>query len=215
MPASRRRGAVLTGEAVGDWPWLRGAGRGLIVSGLPGTLVTLDGLRLAPAPSGVVDMTLLPLGLIDSARLSAGAAGVAQGAGALSGAVELLFAPVGGGGRLLTAGGGQSGQGIGLVDLQLGNEFGWVGGGYTHGGALPGGSTDQDRWHLAGRFQQDVGDVQLWGRGMFARRTQGATRADWHDVALGLSGGTRWQWRLAVSTGGQQAAAGAHAFGQG
>ena len=57
----RRRGAVLTGEAVGDWPWLRGAGRGLIVSGLPGTLVTLDGLRLAPAPSGVVDMTLLPV----------------------------------------------------------------------------------------------------------------------------------------------------------
>ena len=45
----RRRGAVLTGEAVGDWPWLRSAGRGLIVSGLPGTLVTLDGLRLAPA----------------------------------------------------------------------------------------------------------------------------------------------------------------------
>ena len=205
----RRRGAVLTGEAVGDWPWLRGAGRGLIVSGLPGTLVTLDGLRLAPAPSGVVDMTLLPLGLIDSARLSAGAAGVVQGAGALSGAVELLLAPVGGGGRLLTAGGGRSRRGIGLVDLQLGNEFGWVGGGYTHGGALPGGATDQDRWHLAGRFQQEVGDVQLWGRGMFARRTEGAARADWHDVALGLSGGTRWQWRLAVSTGGQQAAAGA------
>jgi hypothetical protein len=205
----RRRGAVLTGEAVGDWPWLRSAGRGLIVSGLPGTLVTLDGLRLAPAPSGVVDLTLLPLGLIDSARLSASAAGVAQGAGALSGAVDLLLAPVGGGGRLLAAAGGQAGRGIGVVDLQLGNDFGWVGGGYTRGGALPGGATKQDRWHLAGRFQQDVGPVQLWGRGMFARRTEGGSRADWHDVALGLSGGTRWQWRLAVSDGGHREAAGA------
>jgi len=204
-----RRGAVLTGEAVGDWPWLRGSARGLVVSGLPGTLVTLDGLRLAPAASGVVDLTLLPLGLIDSARLSAGAAGVVQGAGALSGAVDLLLAPVGGGGRLLAAAGGQAGRGIGVVDLQLGNDFGWVGGGYTRGGALPGGATDQDRWHLAGRFQQDVGPLQLWGRGMFARRTHGVIRADWHDVALGLSGGTRWQWRLAVSTGGQQEAAGA------
>jgi hypothetical protein len=205
----RRRGAVLVGEAVGDWPWLRGAGRGLVVSGLPGTLVTLDGLRLAPAASGVVDLTLLPLGLIDSARLSAGAAGVVQGAGALSGAVDLLLAPVGGGGRLLAAAGGQAGRGIGVVDLQLGNDFGWVGGGYTRGGALPGGATDQDRWHLAGRFQQDVGPLQLWGRGMFARRTHGVIRADWHDVALGLSGGTRWQWRLAVANGGHQEAAGA------
>lgn len=210
----RRRGAVLTGEAVGDWPWLRSAGpisenRGLIVSGLPGTLVTLDGLRLAPAASGVVDLTLLPLGLIDSARLSAGAAGVAQGAGALSGAVDLLLAPVGGGGRLLAAAGGQAGRGIGLVHLQLGSDFGWVGGGYTRGGALPGGATDQDRWHLAGRFQQDVGTVQLWGRGMVSRRTEGAARADWHDLALGLAGGTRWQWRLAGSTGGHQMAAAA------
>ena len=205
----RRRGAVLTGEAVGDSPWLRGSARGLVVSGLPGTLITLDGLRLAPAASGVVDLTLLPLGLIDSARLSAGAAGVVLGAGALSGAVDLLLAPVGGGGRLLAAAGGQAGRGIGVADLQLGNDFGWVGGGYTRGGALPGGATDQDRWHLAGRFQQDVGPLQLWGRGMFARRTHGVIRADWHDVALGLSGGTRWQWRLAVSTGGQQEAAGA------
>ncbi len=205
----RRRGAVLAGEAIGDWPWLRGSARGLLVSGLPGTLVTLDGLRLAPAASGVVDLTMLPLGLIDNARLTAGAAGVAQGAGALSGAVDLVYTPLADGGRLLTAGGAQAGRGIGLVDLQLGNDFGWVGGGYTRGGALPGGATDQDRWHLAGRFQQDVGDAQFWGRGMFARRTEGATRGDWHDVALGLSGGTRWQWRLAVSTGGQQAAAGA------
>lgn len=205
----RRRGAVQMGEAIGDWPWLRGSARGLIVSGLPGTLVTLDGLRLAPAASGVVDLTLLPLGLIDSVRLSAGAAGVAQGAGALSGAVDLLLVPVGDGGRLLAAAGGQAGRGIGLVDLQLGNDFGWVGGGYTRGGALPGGATDQDRWHLAGRFQQDVGQVQLWGRGMFARRTEGENRADWHDVALGLSGGTRWQWRLAVANGGLSESAGA------
>jgi TonB-dependent Receptor Plug Domain/TonB dependent receptor len=205
----RRRGGVLTGEAIGDWPWLRGSARGLVVSGSPGTLVTLDGLRLAPSASGVVDLTLLPLGLIESARLSAGAAGVAQGAGALSGAVDLLLAPVGGGGRLLAAAGGQAGRGIGVVDLQLGNDFGWVGGGYTRGGALPGGATNQDRWHLAGRFQQDVGPLQLWGRGMFARRTHGVIRADWHDVALGLSGGTRWQWRLAVANGGHQEAAGA------
>jgi hypothetical protein len=44
---------------------------------------------------------------------------------------------------------------------------------------------------------------------MFARRTEGGNRADWHDVALGLSGGTRWQWRLAVSDGGHREAAGA------
>ena len=205
----RRRGAVLAGEAIGDWPWLRGSGRGLLVSGLAGTLVTLDGLRLAPAASGVVDLTLLPLGLIDSARLSAGAAGVAQGAGGLSGLVDLSLAAVDGGGRLLAAAGGQAGAGIGLVDLQLGNDLGWVGGGYTRGGALPGGATRQDRWHLAGRFQQDLGGVKFWGRGIFARRTEGTARADWHDVAAGISGGTRWQWRLAVSTGGHQVAAGA------
>lgn len=205
----RRRGAVLAGEAVGDWPWLRGSARGLLVSGLPGTLVTLDGLRLAPAVSGLVDLTLLPLGMIDSARLGAGAAGVVQGAGALSGTVDLLLSPVGGGGRLLAAAGAQSGRGIGMVDLQLGNDFGWVGGGYTRGGALPGGATEQDRWHLAGRFQQDMGGAQLWGRGMFGRRTEGESRADWHDVALALSGGTLWQWRLAVANGGHQEAAGA------
>jgi hypothetical protein len=101
----------------------------------------------------VVDLTLLPLGLIDSARLSAGAAGVAQGAGALSGAVELLLAPVGGGGRLLAAAGGQAGRGIGVVDLQLGSEFGWVGGGYTRGGALPAGATSQGRYQLRFDFQ--------------------------------------------------------------
>lgn len=205
----RRRGAVLAGEAIADWPWLRASGRGLAVSGLPGTLVTLDGLRLAPAANGVVDLSLLPLGLIDSARLRAGAAGVAQGAGGLSGVVDLALMPVGGGGRLLAAAGGQAGRAIGVVDLQLGNDLGWVGGGYTRGGALPGGATDQDRWHLAGRFQQDVGDVQLWGRGLLARRAEGGSRADWHDVALGLSGGTRWQWRLSVASGGHAAAAGA------
>jgi hypothetical protein len=202
----RRRGAVLAGEAIGDWPWLRAAGRGLVVSGLSGTLMTLDGLRLAPSASGVVDLSLLPLGLIDNARLTAGAAGVAQGAGALSGVLAAGGHPVAAGGRLLAAAGAQDGHGIGVVDLRLGSDVGWLGGGYTRGGALPIGATRQDRWHLAGRFQQDVGQVQLWGRGIFARRTEGAARADWHDVALGLSGGTRWQWRLAVSTGGQQAA---------
>ncbi|WP_197042268.1 hypothetical protein, partial [Sandarakinorhabdus oryzae] len=72
----RRRGAVLAGEALADWPWLVASRRGLSVSGLGGTLVTLDGLRLAPGPGGVVDLTLLPLGLIDGARLSAGGSGV-------------------------------------------------------------------------------------------------------------------------------------------
>ncbi|WP_409049637.1 hypothetical protein, partial [Sandarakinorhabdus sp.] len=205
----RRRGAVLAGEAVGDWPWLRGSERGLAVSGLSGTLVTLDGLRLTPAPSGVVDLTLLPISLINNARLSAGAAGVAQGAGGVSGALDLALSAVDGGSRLLAAAGGQAGRGIGLVDLQLGTDVGWIGGGYTRGGALPGGATNQDRWHLAGRFQQAVGAAQLSGRGIFARRTEGAARADWYDVAVGLSGGTRWQWRLAVSTGGQHEAIGA------
>ena len=214
----RRRGAVLAGEALSDWPWLRGVNRGLVVSGLPGTLVLLDGLRLAPAASGVVDLSLLPIGLIDGARMSPAAAGAAQGAGALSGAVDLLLAPVGGGGQLLASAGAQAGRGIGAVDLRLGNDLGWIGGGFTQGGALPGpaglAATGQGRWHLAGRFQQDVGNVQLWGRGLFASRRETGTRADWHDVAAGISGGTRWQWRLAAARGGQDDSQSSSRLGQ-
>lgn len=210
----RRRGAVLAGEAAADFPWLAASGRGLVVSGLPGTLVTLDGLRLAPGPGGVVDLTLLPLGLIDGARLSAGGSGVAQGAGAVSGVVDLSLAAADSGSRLLAAVGGQADgkvDGIGVADLRLGTSWGWIDGGFSRGGAVPGpaglSATGQQRWHVAGRFRRDLGGMQLWGRGLFARRMEGGARAGWHDVALGLAGGTRWQWRLAVASGGQQAAA--------
>lgn len=203
----RRRGAVLAGAALGDWPWLRADGNGLSLSGLPGTLVLLDGLRLAPAASGTVDLSLLPLGVIEGARLSAGGAGVAQGAGALSGTVDLLYTPLARGVRLLAAAGAQDGRGIGVTDLKLGTDWGWLGGGFAQGGTQP--ASEQGRWHLAGRFQQDVGAVQIWGRGLVASRRNGGDWADWHDVALGLSGGTRWQWRLAVASGGQQEAAAA------
>lgn len=220
----RRRGAVLAGEALADWPGLRSSGpmsenRGLAVSGLPGTLVLLDGLRLAPAAAGQVDLSLVPLAVLDGARMSAGAAGAAHGAGALSGVIDLQLAVAGGGGRVLAAAGGQAGgqpgRGIGVVDLRLGSDFGWLSGGFTHGGALPGiGAAGQRRWHLAGRFQQAVGDVQLWGRGLFARRREGGARADWHDVAAGISGGTRWQWRLAAARGGQDEGAVSSRLGQ-
>ncbi|WP_197042336.1 hypothetical protein, partial [Sandarakinorhabdus oryzae] len=137
--------------------------------------------------------------------------GVAQGAGAVSGLVDLSLAVVDSGGRLLAAAGGQAGESIGVVDLRLGNSWGWIDGGFTRSGAVPGpaglDATGQQRWHLAGRFQHEFGGVQLWGRGLFSRRTENGTRADWHDIALGLSGGTRWQWRLVAATGGQQESA--------
>ena len=217
----RRRGAVLAGEALADWPGLRSSGpmsenRGLVVSGLPGTLVLLDGLRLAPAAAGQVDLSVLPLAVLDGARMSAGAAGAAQGAGALSGLVDLQLAAADGGGRALAAAGGQAGRAIGAIDLRLGNDRGWLGGGFTQGGALPGigAASGQRRWHVAGRFQQAVGDVQLWGRGLFASRRGGGSRADWHDVALGISGGSHWQWRLAAARGGQDEGAVSSRLGQ-
>lgn len=201
----RRRGAVLAGEALADWPALVPAARGLVVSGLPGSLVTLDGLRLAPAASGIVDLALLPLGVIDGARLMAGASGAAQGAGSLAGSIDLKMAA--GESRLLAGAGVQAGRGIGVVDLRLGGAGGWLGGGFTRGGAVPGpgglAASAQSRWHLAGRFEQTVGQVAIWGRGLFASRRDGGIRSDWHDAALGISGGTRWQWRLAAARGGQ------------
>ncbi|MEN9931492.1 MAG: hypothetical protein RIS17_65 [Pseudomonadota bacterium] len=200
----RRRGAVLAGEALVDWPALVPNARGLVVSGLPGTLVTLDGLRLAPAANGFVDLALLPLAMIDGARLTAGTNGAAQGAGSLAGSIDLRMAT--GENRLLAGAGGQAGRGIGLVDLRLGGA-GWLGGGFTQGGAVPGpgalAASAQSRWHLAGRFEQTLGQVAIWGRGLFASRRDGAARSDWHDAAIGLSGGTRWQWRLAAARGGQ------------
>ena len=214
----RRRGAVLTGEALADWPWLQANGRGLVVSGLPGTLVLLDGLRLAPAAAGTVDLSLVPLAVIDGARLSAGAAGAALGAGGISGSIDLQLAAVGGGSRLLAAAGAHAGRGIGAADLRLGSDAGWIGGGFTRGGSLPGpaglAATGQSRWHLAGRFQQDVGNVQLWARGLFASRRESGARADWHDAAVGISGGSRWQWRLAAARGGQNDGAVSSRLGQ-
>jgi hypothetical protein len=204
----RRRGAVLPTEALADWPLLLPAGRGLSISGLAGTLVTLDGLRLTPGPGGRFDLTVLPIALIDTARVSAGPAGVAQGSGALAGVVDLTLAPVAAGGRLWSMAGVQADRGIAGLDVRAGGANGWLAAGFTQGGALPaaGGlaASEQGRWHLAGRFSQDLGAAQLWGRALLATRRDGGERADHHDLALGVAGGERWQWRLAVASGGQQ-----------
>lgn len=203
--ALRRRGALLTGEALADWPQLLGQGRGLGLSGLAGVPVLLDGVRLAPASDGRVDLSLLPLALVDKARLIAGPAGVAQGAGAVAGIIDLALAD--GGPQAAGRGGVQGGRAIGGLDLRLGEAGGWLAGGYTAGGALPDGgrllATAQRRWHVAGRVEQQVAGAVLWARGLFARRQEGEAGADWRDLALGLSGGTRWQWRLALAHGGQ------------
>ncbi|WP_353217891.1 hypothetical protein [Sandarakinorhabdus sp.] len=214
----RRRGSVLTGEALADWPWLGPTGRGLLVSGLPGSLLLLDGMRLAPAATGLVDLAMIPLAVIGGARLSAGGAGAAQGAGSLSGFVDMQLAAIGGGSQILAATGGQAGRSIAAIDLRLGSERGWLGGGFTQGGGVPSpaglAASGQQRWHLAGRFEQDVGAVRLRGRGLFASRRESGTRSDWHDVAIGLSGGTRWQWQLAAARGGQDDATQSSRLGQ-
>lgn len=203
-----RRGALLTGEALADWPQLLGQGRGLGVGGLAGVPVLLDGVRLAPAADGRVDLSMLPLALVDEARLIAGPAGVAQGAGAVGGIIDLALA--GDGPQLWGRGGVQGNRAIGGLDLRLGGSGGWLAGGYTAGGALPDGgrllATGQRRWHVAGRIEQPVAGATLWARGLLARRQDGDAGADWHDVAAGVSGGTRWQWRLALARGGQFAA---------
>ncbi|MEI6487132.1 MAG: TonB-dependent receptor plug domain-containing protein [Sphingomonadales bacterium] len=198
-----RRGGVLAGEALADAPQLRPAGRGLLVAGLPGTLVTLDGVRLTPAADGQVDLSLLPLGWIDAAHLAAGPAGAAGGAGALGGLLALDLTPAAAGNRLALAGGGQAGQAIGSADLRLGGSGGWLGGGFTRGGAVPGpaglAATGQGRWHLGGRIAQDVGQTAtLWARGLAAGRSD----ARWADAAAGVAGGTGWRWGLEAAAGG-------------
>lgn len=205
----RQRGAVLAGEMLADWSLLAPAGRGAAVSGLPGTIVLLDGLRLTPAADGRVDMSLLPLAWLAGADLSAGPGGVARGAGSLGGTLDLSFAAVGSGNRAWAMAGAQSGRGIGGLDVRLGDDFGWFSAGFTQGGALatPAGlaATGQGRWQLAGRFAQDVGIATLSGRGLFATRREAAQQADYHDLALQLHGGSAWQWRMAVATGAYQA----------
>jgi hypothetical protein len=202
----RQRGAVLAPELAADFSLLTPAGRGAALSGLPGTLVLIDGVRLAPAADGRVDLSLLPLAWIDSAALGAGPAGVAHGAGSVGGLLNLALSPVGSDNRLWALAGGQSGRGIGGLDVRLGDEFGWISGGYTQGGglAVPAGlaATGQGRWHLGGRFAQAVGAANLSGRALFVTRRDGAAQADYHDLALQLQGGDAWQWQLAVATGG-------------
>lgn len=209
----RQRGALLAGEALADWPLLRPAGtapgRGLAVGGLPDTLVTLDGLRLTPAADGRVDLSLLPLAWIDGAALSAGPAGVAQGAGALSGLLSLTLAPASAGSELALAGGGQAGRGIGGLDLRLGGKHGWLAGGFTQGGALPGPAGlmagGQGRWQLGGHVARALGGATtIWARGLAAGRREGAAGARWADAALGLVGGTRWRWDVAATAGGHE-----------
>lgn len=200
----RQRGAVLAGEALADWSLLTPAGRGVVVAGLPDTLVLLDGLRLTPAANGAVDLSVLPLAWLDGAALAAGPGGAAHGAGALGGTLDLQAA--GGGSRLWALAGTHSGRGIGGIDTRIGTDNNWLGAGFTQGGALPtaGGlaATGQGRWQLGGQFSQGVAGATLMGRALLARRREGADRADHHDLALRLSGGTGWRWQVAAATGG-------------
>ena len=206
----RQRGATLTGEALADWSMLTPSGRGVSLSGLPGTMVLLDSLRLTPAADGQVDLSMLPLAWLARAELSAGPVGLAEGAGSIAGALKLSLAPVGSGNRVWALGGAQSGRGIGGIDVRAGDELGWIGGGFTQGGALaaPVGlaATGQGRWHLGGRFGQDLGGATLSGRALLAIRREGGDRADYHDLALQLRGGGQWNWHVAVASGGHQAA---------
>ncbi len=206
----RQRGAVLTGEALVDFSLLTPAGRGVSLSGLPGTIVRLDGLRLTPAADGRVDLSLLPLAWLSGAALSAGPAGTGHGAGSIGGALDLSLAPAGAGNRSWAVAGQQAGHGIGGLDVRAGDDGGWVSAGFTQGGAVstPAGlaGTRQGRWHVAGRFAQDIGGAMLTGRGLFASRREGQDQADFHDLALQLRGGRAWQWTLAAATGAHQAA---------
>ena len=201
----RQRGAVLPGEALADWTLLAPAGRAASVSGLGGTLVSIDGVRLTPAASGRVDLSMVPLAWLAEAELVAGPAGVRQGAGALAGVVDLALAPAAAGSRLLALAGVQSARGIAGIDARLATPIGWIGGGFTQGGALarPAGlaGTGQGRWHVGGHVAQSLAGATLAGRGLFASRRDGADRADYHDVAFSLSGGADWQWTIALASG--------------
>jgi len=207
----RQRGATLTGEALADWSLLTPAGRGVSLSGLPGTIVLLDSLRLTPAADGRVDLSMLPLAWLTGAALSAGPVSMAQGPGSIGGALNLSLAPADSGSRVWALAGGQSGRGIGGMDVRVGDEFGWIGGGFAQGGALatPAGlaATGQGRWQLGGRFRQDLGGATLSGRALLASRREGGEQADHHDLALQLRGGGRWNWHVAAATGGHHRAA--------
>jgi hypothetical protein len=201
----RQRGATLAGEALADLALLTPAGRGVSLSGLPGTIVRLDTLRLTPAADGRVDLSLLPLAWLGGGSLSAGPTGMAYGAGSIAGTLNLSLAPVGSGNRAWALAGGQAGRGIGGIDVRIGDDFGWIGGGFTQGGALasPAGlaTTRQGRWHFGGRFEQDVGGAMLSGRALLASRREGAEQADYHDLAVQLRGGSTWDWDVALATG--------------
>lgn len=205
----RQRGAVLTGEALADLRLLTPAGRGVALSGLPGTLVMLDGVRLTPAAGGQVDLSMLPIAWLGEAALSAGPTGMADGAGAIAGTLHLSHARADSGSRVWAMAGAQSGRGIGALDLRIGGDTGWIGGGFTQGGALaaPAGlaATGQGRWHLGGRFSRDLSGATLSGRALLATRRERAAQADYHDVALQLAGGSTWQWSLALANGAHSA----------
>ncbi len=206
----RQRGAVLATEALADLTLFTPAGRGAVLSGLPGTLVLLDGLRLAPAADGRVDLSLLPLAWLNGAELNAGPAGMAHGAGSIAGVLNLSLAPAGSSSQAWALAGVQAGRGIGGLDLRVGDDFGWLSAGYTQGGALavPAGlaATRAARWHLGGRFAQDIGTATLSGRVLLASRRDGEDQADFHDLAVQLRGGSVWRWRVALGSGGHQQA---------
>jgi hypothetical protein len=201
----RQRGAVLLGEALADWTQLTPAGRTASIAGLPGTLITINGLRLTPMAGGSTDLSLIPLAWFTGAELVAGPAGVRQGAGALAGVIDLDLAPPDAGSRIWALGGLQAGRGIGGIDARVGNGAGWIGAGFTQGGALPSAAglaaTGQGRWHLGAHFSHAVAGATLGGRALLATRREGAEQADYHDLALTLSGGSAWQWTMAVATG--------------
>lgn len=202
----RQRGAVLAGEALADWSLLGPAGRSLTISGLPGTLLLLDGVRLTPAPDGRVDLSLLPLAWLDEASLSAGPGGAAHGGGSLAGTMALSLASSDSGNRAWALAGVQAGRGMGGMDVRLGGASGWVSAGYTQGGGLPSAAglaaSTQGRWHLGGRFVTEVGGITASGRALFATRQDGGSSADQHDLALRLAGGTDWAWSIDIATGG-------------
>lgn len=204
----RQRGAVLTGEALADWTLLTPAARGASLSGLPGTLILLDNLRLTPAADGQVDLTLLPLAWLAGGSLTAGPG---SAVGSIAGTLNLSLAQADSGNRAWPLAGTQAGRGIGGLDVRIGGDFGWIGGGFTQGGALatPAGlaATGQGRWHFGGRFAQDVAGATLSGRALLASRREGTQQADQHDLALQLRGGSQWRWDVALATGGHHTVA--------
>lgn len=202
----RQRGAVLAPEALADLVLFTPAARGVSLSGLPGTLVLVDGLRLTPAANGRVDLSLLPLAWLAGAELMAGPGGMARGAGSIGGTLNLQLAAADSDARAWMLAGAQAGRGIGGLDVRLGTGAGWISAGFTQGGALatPAGlaATEQGRWHLGARFAQDVAGISVSGRALLATRREAGVSADHHDLALQLAGGGDWRWTLALAGGG-------------